>query len=112
MVVMFCAFAGAPKIVRLHGRGEVVYPRDERYRLLALAFPGHVGVRAIIRMDVERVSDSCGFAVPFYEFVENRDALDAWALRKGNEGLAAYRLEKNSQSIDGIPGYRETGAPQ
>ena len=111
IVVMFCAFEGAPKIVRLHGRGEVVYPADGRFSLLSLQFPKLTGVRAIIRIDVSRVSDSCGFSVPFYDFVEDRDALDQWAEKKGAAGLAAYRSEKNRESIDGIPGYASATQP-
>lgn len=106
IVVMFCAFEGAPKIVRLHGHGEVVYPNDPRFSLLAFHFPDLVGLRTLIRIEVSRVSDSCGYAVPFYDFVECRDALDTWAEKKGPEGLALYRQEKNQQSIDGIPGYK------
>jgi hypothetical protein len=105
IVVMFCAFEGPPKIVRLHGTGEVVYPNDPRFGALAAAFPAFPGTRAIIRVSVSRVSDSCGFSVPFYDYVENRDALEVWAEKKGPEGLAAYRSEKNRVSIDSIPGY-------
>jgi hypothetical protein len=106
IVVMFCAFEGPPKIVRLHGAGEVVYPADERFGALAAHFPSLPGLRAVIRIDVSRVSDSCGFAVPFFDYVENRDALDSWAEKKGPEGLSAYRDEKNRFSIDGMAGYR------
>lgn len=105
IVVMFCAFAGGPKIVRLHGRGEVLYPNHPQFALVALQFPSMPGVRAIIRVEVSRISDSCGYAVPFYDFVENRTTLDDWVEKKGEGGLAAYREEKNAQSIDGIPGY-------
>jgi hypothetical protein len=106
IVVMFCAFEGAPKIVRLHGTGEVIYPADARFESLALRFPDLPGLRAIIKVDVSRASDSCGFAVPFFDYVEHRNTLDSWAEKKGPEGLSAYRLEKNQHSIDGIPGYK------
>lgn len=106
IVVMFCAFEGPPKIVRLHGLGEVVYPSDSRFGALASHFPSLPGLRAVIRIEVSRVSDSCGFSVPFFDYVENRDALDSWAEKKGPEGLSAYRQERNWFSIDGIPGYR------
>jgi hypothetical protein len=107
IVVLFCAFEGPPKIVRLHGAGEVVYPSDRRFGGLASHFPSVPGIRSVIRIEVSRVSDSCGFAVPFFDYVENRKALDSWAEKKGPEGLCAYRQEKNQFSIDGIPGYKE-----
>jgi len=105
IVIMFCAFDGAPKIVRLHGRGEVIYPTHPNYTLLAAEFPRHPGARTIIRVTVSRISGSCGFGVPRMDFVEARDELARWAEKKG-AGLAAYRSEKNQTSIDGLPGYR------
>lgn len=106
MVIMFCAFEGPPRIVRLHGRGEVTYRDEPGYAPLAEAFPPHAGARAIIRLHVSRVSDSCGYSVPLMDFVAHRDVLDKWSERKGAENLEAYRREKNVNSIDGLPGYR------
>jgi hypothetical protein len=106
-VIMFCAFEGAPKIVRLHGRGEVIESGDSRFPLAAMAFPIHAGTRAIIHVEVERIGDSCGYAVPLYDFVADRTVLDDWIQRKGPEGLASYRRRKNAASIDGLPGLRE-----
>lgn len=107
IVVMFCAFEGPPKILRLHGRGEVIYPGDARFALLAPQFPDVPGIRSVIRIDVTRVADSCGYSVPHFDFVSNRDALTQWAERKGPAGLSEYRAQKNAASIDGIPGYAE-----
>src|SRR5437660_11757759 len=90
--VMFCAFEGAPRIVRLHGRGEVV-PADDVAD----------GVRGVIRVHVERVSDSCGYGVPLMEYVGGRTQRDAWLANKGADGLRAYVGEKNAVSIDGLP---------
>jgi hypothetical protein len=106
IVVMLCAFEGPPKIVRLHGTGKVVYPGDPDYADLAGRFPNYAGARAVIRVKVERICESCGFAVPLLDFVDHRDALDKWADKKGPEGLARYRIEKNRASIDGVSGYR------
>jgi len=106
IVIMFCAFSGPPKIVRLHGTGAVIYPGDRDFERLSEHFPDHPGARAIIRVTVARISDSCGYAVPFLDFVENRDALDKWCEKKGPEGLAVYRRDKNRASIDNIPGYK------
>ena len=106
IVVMFCAFAGPPKIVRLHGTGEVIYPNHTGFRGLSDRFPDHSGARAIIRVAVTRISDSCGFGVPLLDFVARRDVLQEWCEKKGADGLAACRMTKNKVSIDGITGYR------
>ena len=90
--VMFCAFDGPPRIVRLHGRGEVLPAGD----------PGD-GVRGTIRVHVDRVSDSCGYGVPLMEYVGERPQRDAWIAKKGAEGLREYVAEKNATSIDGLP---------
>jgi hypothetical protein len=105
IVLMFCAFEGPPKIVRLHGRGAVVYPGAPDFEALRGRFPEFVGTRSIIRVAVARVSDSCGFAVPFMDFVEHRDALDRYAEKKGPAELAQYRQRRNQASIDGLRGY-------
>lgn len=104
IVVMFCAFDGPPRIVRFHGRGEVVASGDGRFAGLAAHFPGHGGARAVISVAVDRVSDSCGYNVPFLRFESDRATLDEWTERKGPEGIAAYHEEKNAVSIDGLPG--------
>ena len=105
IVIMLCAFEGPPKIVRLHGRGEVITPKHKAYAVLAGHFPPHVGTRAFVRIAVERVSRSCGYSVPLYDFREPRDTLDRYCEQKGPEGLAAYRAEKNQVSIDGLPAF-------
>jgi hypothetical protein len=104
IVFMFCGFDGPPQIVRLQGRGELAMPDDATYESLRVLFPDYLGARAIIRATVDRISDSCGYAVPRYEFVEQRDTLTRWAEKKGAAGLAAYRAEKNARSVDGLPG--------
>jgi hypothetical protein len=103
IVVMFCAFDGPPQIVRLHGRGRTVVPTDPEWEGLAPRFAAKRGARAIVVVDVSRVSDSCGFAIPRFEFVEDRDLLDQWADNRGDDGLVAYRETRNAQSIDGLP---------
>ena len=103
IVIMFCAFDGKPQIARLHGHGAVFAPADPGYAELAKLFPENPGTRAIVKVDVTRVSTSCGFSVPILEFREPREILDKWADNKGPDGLTTYRREKNSLSIDGIP---------
>jgi len=107
IVLMFCAFEGPPKIVRLHGSGEVIYPNHPDYSRLNDKFAPHAGARAIIRVNVTRISDSCGYSVPFLDFVGHRDTLDRWTEKQGPEGVIAYRDKKNRTSIDGIPGYKD-----
>jgi hypothetical protein len=112
IVIMFCAFAGPPKIVRLHGNGEVIYPNDSRFAGLLKRFADHPGVRAIIRVTLTRVSDSCGHGVPLMDFVARRDLIEKWSTAKGPQGLVEYRATKNRTSIDGIPGYMSSSAPK
>jgi len=107
IVLMFSAFDGPPKIVRLHGRGTVVEPADESFAALRARFPAHHdGVRSVIRIAVARISDSCGYGVPRYEFVAERPQMAAWVEKKGPDGLVQYRAAKNRESIDGLPGVR------
>jgi hypothetical protein len=103
ITICFAAFEGPPKIVRLYGRGTVLLPGAPDFDALAGRFPPHLGVRSVIRVAVERVSDSCGYAVPEYSFVRERQQLAQWAERKGPEGVRTYRAEKNRASIDGLP---------
>jgi hypothetical protein len=103
IVLMFCALAGPPKIVRFHGTATVADEASAGWAMLRAQFPDYPGVRAIIVAEVDRISDSCGFGVPIYEHVAERDTLERWALAKGSDGLPAYRREKNARSIDGLP---------
>jgi len=103
IVIMFCAFSGSPKIVRLHGIGSLIAPGHARFEPLAALFPPNEGTRAFVQVAVDRISSSCGYAVPFYDFRGNRDMLDKWVASKGPEKLQAYRMAKNQQSIDGLP---------
>ncbi len=104
IVMMFCAFEGLPRIVRLYGRGAVLAPSHPDFSLLRARFPELPGVRSIIRVQVERVADSCGYGVPLYRYQGERSQLPEWAARKGENGVAAYRAANNAASIDGLPG--------
>jgi predicted pyridoxine 5'-phosphate oxidase superfamily flavin-nucleotide-binding protein len=95
--VMLCAFEGPPRIVRLHGRGTV----------LAAADPGVDGTRAVIRVDVDRISDSCGYGVPLMEFVGERPQREKWLASKGAAGVRDYVRERNAESIDGLPAFSD-----
>lgn len=109
IIIMFCAFAGPPKIVRLYGRGTLITRDHERFAEFEKAFPENPGTRAFIHIAVSRVSDSCGYSIPLYEFQGPRDILDRWAETKGPEGVKAYRANKNQKSIDGLPAFPVEG---
>lgn len=106
IVIMLCAFDGPPKIVRFHGRGEVIEPDAAEFAVLLAQFEPGPGVRSIIRIEVDRISDSCGFGVPLMQFERERSQHPAWAEKKGESGLETYRRERNAVSIDGIPALR------
>jgi len=103
ITLMFCAFEGSPMILRLFGRGHAVLPDTDEWDELIPEFEELPGARQIIVADVERVQTSCGFGVPLMATGEDRDKLIEWAERKGADGLAEYRREKNTTSIDGLP---------
>ena len=102
-VIMFCAFEGPPRIVRLHGRGTLITAEHPRFGEFAGMFPAHPGTRAFLHVKVSRVSSSCGYSVPLYDFRGHRDTLERWAAERGPEKLKVYRSEKNRRSIDGLP---------
>ena len=106
IVVMFCAFEGPPKIVRLHGTGRVVLTTDPEFAELREAFgkAREVGQRSIIVVDLSRISDSCGYSVPLMDFREDRDTLDRVQLHNGEAYYPRYWSQHNAVSIDGIQG--------
>src|SRR5208282_64317 len=97
VVLMFCAFAGPPRIVRLHGRGRIVPADSPEFGALASTFEraAGAGARSIVVVDVTRIADSCGYGVPLMSFGEHRATMDQWANRKGREGIREYWSEKN-----------------
>lgn len=103
ITLMFCAFAGAPRILRLYGRGRVIVPSMEEWAAESMQFPVYPGMRQIVVVEVERVQTSCGFGVPLMDLVGQRDTALRWAEAKGEQGLVDYRAEKNMVSIDGLP---------
>ena len=105
IVVMFCAFEGSPRILRLHGKGTVITPNDPQFAELIKRFPDNPGTRAIIHVAVRRVTTSCGYAVPQMDFIGLRDGLDKWASAKGPAELKDYRVQNNQLSIDGLPAF-------
>ncbi len=102
--LMFASFDHRPRIVRLHGRGSVAQPGSATFAEVTGRHPEHPGTRAVIVVDVQRVSDSCGYGVPMMELAGERDLLRVFAEKRGPAGVAAYQAEKNAASIDGLPG--------
>lgn len=105
IVLMVCAFEGPPRIYRLHGRGHEVLAEDPAAAELLAHFPGtpHPGLRSVIVIDVERISDSCGYGVPLMEYQGDRDLLVQFWSRKSPEETEDYRATRNAHSIDGVP---------
>ena len=110
LTIMFCAFEGAPMILRLYGRGMVLPHGSPAYENLLRSFFDNQevpGARQIVRLEVDLILTSCGYGVPLFDYKEDRITLRRWAEAKGPAGLYAYRQEKNVCSIDGFP----TGLP-
>jgi len=109
ITIMFCSFERETKILRLYGTGRIVLPGTPEWAKLADGFPAtgygtnQASRRAIIVVDLDRIADSCGYAVPMMELTRERDVLVRSDEKKSAAQLAAYRAEKNAVSIDGLP---------
>lgn len=99
---MFCAFQGAPKILRLYGHGRTILPDTAEWDAMIGLFTVPLGARQIISAEITRVQTACGYAVPLYDFVDDRDTLIRWSEAKGEDGLKTYHTEKNFQSVDAL----------
>ncbi len=107
MTIMFCAFEGKPLILRLYGEAKIFHQKDQEYQSYINLFPETPGSRQIIELHVDMVQTSCGYAVPFMDFKEERTQLRSWAEKQGEDRLKTYRKEKNTTSIDNF----DTGLP-
>ena len=112
ITIMFCSFDRTPKILRIYGTGRVILPADPAWDEFAASFGAKQGQgtgidrgnqRAIIVVTADRISDSCGYAVPLMELTEERDLLTRWSERRSAADLGAYWVEHNAVSIDGLP---------
>ena len=103
LTIMFCAFEGPPRILRLFGTAVAHPAGTAGYDGLAPLFPDLPGRRSIVVLDIDRIQTSCGYSVPFMDYRSERETLQQWARRKDDAELADYWAEKNSQSIDGLP---------
>ena len=108
VTLLFCAFTGAPNLLRLYGHGRVLEPGDEGFAQLAAHWEVQPGARSIVTVELTRIADSCGFGVPLYDYAGERKQMTAWAQRKGADALRRYQLENNRQSLDGLPALRAT----
>ncbi len=102
ITIMFCAFEGAPNILRLYGKAEEVLPIHDKWSNYASLFPKLPGTRQIFIVSIESVQTSCGMSIPFYEYQGERNQLNDWATEKGEEGIKQYWNDRNQTSIDGL----------
>ncbi len=103
ITLMFCAFEGPANIVRLFGQGRTILPTDAEWAELNPLFPQYINTRQIIMAEIDKVQSSCGYAVPFMDFVSDRDTLTRWAENQGEDALEDYKRRKNLSSIDCLP---------
>lgn len=106
---MFCAFEGKPNIVRLYGQGVIVLPDDDGFGDLRARFPVDHTARSIVVADIDRTSNSCGYSVPFMDFVDDRSRLLEWTDARSDDELDAYWAKTNAISIDGLPALDSLG---
>jgi len=106
LTIMMCGFDGPPLILRLYGRGRAIRRGSNEYRRLLETHFGNaepLGARQMMLLDFDLVQTSCGYGVPFHDYVGERPTMDKWAEAKGPEGIEAYWREKNQASLDGFP---------
>ena len=103
LTVMFCAFVGAPSVLRLYGRGRSLMRGTPEYRAMIHHFEEMPGARQIVHLEVEMVQVSCGMGVPLFEYKEDRQSLVRYWINQGADNLRKYWDLKNVRSIDGLP---------
>ena len=106
ITLMFCALDEPPNILRLYGYGTSIPRATSDYASLLASFFNNeepLGARQIVRIDIDLVQTSCGYGVPLFEYVGERETLRRWAEHKGDAGLEEYRRQKNARSLDGLP---------
>ena len=103
MTLMFCSFEGKPLILRVYGKARAIHPRDEEWADRSSLFPDYPGMRQIFLLDIDSIQTSCGFAVPNYQYLEDRNDLIDWTDKTGDEGVKKYWTKNNQISIDGKP---------
>ena len=105
MTLMWCSFEARALILRVYGHAKVFHPRSSGWSDLVPLFPALPGARQILDLDVDLVLKSCGFGVPLFDYVGQRDTLRQWAENKGPEGVHEFWEKRNEVSIDGKPSH-------
>ena len=103
MTLMWCSFSGPPMIVRAYGTARAVHRNDPDWAELDGHFAPHMAARQVFDMSVDMVQKSCGYAVPEMDFVQERDTLENWAAKKGQDGIRDYWTNHNAETLDGVP---------
>lgn len=101
ITMMWCAFEGPPRILRVYGQATAIYPDDDRWAECVSRIPDSVGARQYFSVAIGLVQTSCGYGVPLYDYREDRTALTKWADKKGATGIRDYWTEENALSLDG-----------
>lgn len=109
---MFCAFEGAPNILRLYGRADAVSFDEPGFTDKLALFPEFPKARSIFTAKIDRIQDSCGWGVPFYDFAGERDQLVRVNAHRSEEEWRGRRYEANAVSIDGLPGLSRPDAAE
>ena len=105
MTIMFNSYDKVPMILKLYGKATVIHEKDDRWHEMSAHFEEFIGTRQFFEMHVELVLTSCGFGVPQYKYIGERNKLQKWAEKKGREGMKAYWAEKNVVTLDGVETY-------
>jgi hypothetical protein len=103
LTIMFCAFDGAPMILRLYGQAQSLMRGTPEYADLVPEFEEFTGARQIVRLAIDLVQTSCGFGVPLFDYKQERGGIVRYWAERGVDNLRKYWGLKNMQSIDGLP---------
>ncbi len=103
ITIMFNSYTRNALIMKLYGTGKSHAPGSARFNELMALYEDSPGIRQIFTIKIDNLQTSCGFGVPIYEGVEQRQTLNKWINSKDEQGLKDYFNEKNRISIDGLP---------
>ncbi len=105
MTIMWCSFDKKPLILKLYGDAKAIHPRDKEWDEMCGYFDTFVGTRQFFELNISLVLSSCGYGVPRYEYMSERDTLIKWGDNLGDDGVKKYWKEKNQVSLDGKETY-------
>jgi hypothetical protein len=101
MTILFNSFDKNPLILKLYGTAEVIHNKDPQWDELKSHFKNIFGIRQFFKMEVELVLTSCGYGVPMYDYIGERNLIEKWAEKKGEEGMRDYWIKNNTKTING-----------